>query len=324
MTLLVFLWIGALTLIGLSFVGVAVLGVRRVLQRGRAKMTARVRQHLLTRLVRGEAHGDLSEAVCIAARCEMLALLVVQVCATVRGHLRDAFLERLAAAGAVDALARSLRRGSRMERVRAAEAMVAFADHGAAPHLSAAWRDRAPRVRFAALYASTEIGEGPSFDDALTLAAASAGKKRIAASELLRRLAARRPVEAADWMRRVDLASALRRSMIEGLGEAAPSPGVVAILIDAALDADLEVRASAISALAACKATSGHAVILAALGDPAWPVRVRAIAAASQLRLGDARPRLTRMLDDEDWWVRHRASEALGLLGGRAARGAVA
>lgn len=324
MTLLGFIWATACAFIGLSVSAIGVVTARRLLSRRRSRLAVRVRQELVSCVVQGEAEqGVLSKAVRIAAHQGCLASVILQVCATVRGQARDVFLERLASNGAIAALGRSLRYGSRMERVRVAEALGVFSDRGAAVHLRAAWHDRAPRVRFAAYYASTEIGDGPTFDQALHIAVGASGKKQVAARGLLRRLSSSCPGEAVDWMARADLTPSLRCAMIEGLGTASPTAHVASVLVNEAGHHDLEVRSSAITALASCNATSGHSAVLAALADPTWPVRVRAIAAVSRLRLHRARPALERMLDDSDWWVRYRASEALAVLAGASSGAAV-
>ncbi len=315
MSLLAALWVLAATLIGLSLTAPLMIAAARVLRRRQREIAARVRAKLLGALTCVETHRSCLNRLIRQARGETLAAIVLQIAATIRGNLRDAFFERLIAAGAIEALSLQLRDGARMERVRAAEALSVISSGEAKRYLRLAWSDRSPRVRFAALQASVECGDGPPFEHALTMAIAAAGKKRVAAEHLLRRSAAARPREAVDWMRRVELSPALCRCVVEGLAESDARDDVIEILRSFVAHADADVRASAIGALAIHRAAAAAPEIMLALKDPVWTVRVRAISAAGKLRLHAATPLLVALLDDPEWWVRHRARHAMMLCG---------
>ena len=217
--------------------------------------------------------------------------------------------------GAVDYLCRTLQRGRTQDRRRAAEALTAFGDAKSVHALRGAWRDSNDEVRFSALSASIGAGAGPSFEFAL-LALLTARRRNVAAAAaVLKKLSARCPEEAADWLTRVDLSPMFAIAMLEGLVGAGRHASSPALRIMTVSNPHAGVRAAALNALAAQGPSEACGAIVAALDDCAWEVRVCAAKAAGKLRVREARHALTNLREDPNWWVRTRASDALEQLG---------
>lgn len=86
-------------------------------------------------------------------------------------------------------------------------------------------------------------------------------------------------------------------------------------LLSFAVDADAEVRASAIRSLTSLQHPVVEPVIKKGLNDPSWQVRAMAARAAGRIGLRDCVSALSYQMDDANWWVRFRAAEALYRLG---------
>lgn len=317
------LWAIAAALMLCASAGLAFVALRRLMARAVEARLATARARLMADLLSGDTDpGALRRLVAFAGRQGVLAPIIMHVLAMVRGRSRDVFIHRLTAAGASELLADQLRRARPAERRRSAEALAAFSDPRSQAMLRNAWRDPAANVRAAALLASIERGDPPSFDFVFERVLRAQSSERASSTGVLRRLCAAKPDEAADWLARVPLAPHIAVAMLSGIARAANAPASVSAIAELARHhSDAPVRAAAITALAGHTTAieTSRQVIIAALGDRDWQVRVCAINAARRLRLRSAIAELDALCSDANWWVRTRAGEATTALSGRLA-----
>lgn len=96
-----------------------------------------------------------------------------------------------------------------------------------------------------------------------------------------------------------------------------PSEGSLGTIRSYLVDADRDVRATALFALTNARAPGAAEVALAGLKDPDPFVRATAVRCLSELEVPATVPFLIqRLSDDASWQVRQRAAEALGEIGG--------
>lgn len=320
MTQLDAIWFSTIFLAAGSTLMLAATMLSRVLDGVQVRRRQRFRERLLGELMQpGETTRSLRRIVRKAASLGVLAPLVLQTRDILRGQSYERFIERLDAAGASNLLVSQLRGASTPVRQRAAEVLSVFQSNETRAALRRVWNDPSLKVRFAALLASMQMGDSPTFEYVLTLALKA--KCFPHAARTLRLMAAERPAEAADWLRRASLAPALTITLLDGLAEAAAlDAGDAALVASISRDhASPDVRAAALVVLGNHGARQCKAAVLDALDDDVWFVRVQAVVAAGRLRLGEASPALAHLAEDPSWWVRLRAGEALQRLNRAAA-----
>src|SRR4029453_16178002 len=89
----------------------------------------------------------------------------------------------------------------------------------------------------------------------------------------------------------------------------------VSLIAPLVSDANAELRAVALRALATLGHPAARRLVERALSDEDWTVRTQAAVSAGRIGLTDLTPVLARLVDDDKWWPRFRAAEALYLLG---------
>jgi HEAT repeat protein len=114
----------------------------------------------------------------------------------------------------------------------------------------------------------------------------------------------------------------VRRKAVEALGFSA-GPEVVEILSKAYRQTEESMRCSALLAMGRSADSRWSEVVMAELRSSFPAMRDEAARAAGALELRRAVPQLIELLDDVDQKVRWSAIEALGEIGGEAARGAL-
>jgi HEAT repeat protein len=86
-------------------------------------------------------------------------------------------------------------------------------------------------------------------------------------------------------------------------------------LVDLLESPELEIRVSAVRALATCGTDACRTAVIRALEDDAWEVRAQAALTLGELGVIEAVPVLAVNLCHRAWWVRANAATALGRLG---------
>lgn len=239
----------------------------------------------------------------------------VEVWNRLMGTVRGESLARLrhcgAALGFADHARRALRRGRGRARLGAVVALGHLRDRSAWDGLIALLDDANSAVRIDAARALVRIDEGaavrllvPRFLDADHWYAAAAVSVLGEADAARVSLAVAGAVGPASPAQRRQLARVLG-----GLRSSAALVGVRRLLGEA--DADHELVAACLDALAGCGEPADAARVRPLLDHPAWFVRLKAVTALGRLGGPEDGERLARLLCDREWWVRYRSAHAV-------------
>jgi hypothetical protein len=314
LTFLGFVWALSASLAGVSLFGLAAILIARPFRARRNHRIANARTAILRTLV--DPHIPtrvLRRDVGRATRLDVLAPVVVEVLALLRGSARQNFVECLTRAGAAGALRNRLLLGGPQDRQCAAEALAAFARGESEAALQQTWWDHDPVVRFAALRASIMIGAPPAFPDVLKVAACASARGRAQALLLTRLMAETFPRTAREMLSRVETSIQARVAIIEGLA-ANLDQATFEALLAVSDDSAPQIRVACLRATARRPGPVSEALIMRGLKDPDWSVRASAALAAATVRPANARIALGHLTTDEHWSVRLRAREALVIL----------
>lgn len=319
MTFLEFIWALSASLAGVSLFGLAAILIARPFRAWRNHRIANARTAILRILVDPRIPPRvLRRDIDRATRLDVLAPVVVEVLALLRGAARHNFVECLARSGAAGALRKRLRSARSQDRQCAAEALAAFARSESEAALQQTWWDPDPMVRFAALRASIMIGAPPAFPDVLKAAACSSPRGRAQALVLTRLMAEQFPRTARERLSHAGTSIQARVAIIEGLAinlDQATFEALLAVSDDSAP----QIRVACLRATARRPGPVTEALIMRGLKDSDWTVRANAALAAVTARLASSRNELEYLTNDEHWSVRLRAREALVILDSPAA-----
>ncbi len=115
-----------------------------------------------------------------------------------------------------------------------------------------------------------------------------------------------------------------REVAIEAMGRVCPVPQKYAEAISEKLDdPESDIRLAAITVFANCNEDCLEKVLHVGLDDPDQWVRARCIETLGERKMTSAIPRLVELLNDHNELIVIKAIEALGIMGGEAAFGAL-
>jgi hypothetical protein len=312
MSLLGLVWITAVALMVFSLATMtALIGARVIHKHRRARRAAR-RAIVLPELVHhigGLVSGPLQLGG-LETDAVLMAEVVRDLAGLVRGAERTRLMEALQALGVDTALRRLLRRGSTVHRVLAAEALVFFPGDETYAALRQAYRRDAHRVRLSALRTAIELGQAPPIGDMLDSVIGGTERASLLFSDLMQRAVPTQIDDAIGALARTDLPPPVRIMLLQALGRSGDKR-VLAPLLTVAHSPDGEIRAGALSALAALGHPRAAEVVEGALGDPDWRVRLKAIECVRRIGLTQFFAQVMTCADDEVWWVRYRAGQTL-------------
>ncbi|MEM5516306.1 HEAT repeat domain-containing protein [Henriciella sp. AS95] len=240
---------------------------------------------------------------------------LLEYASLVRG---DDFLHAVKAsreAGAEVEIIKSLKRGKRIYRRLAAEALGFFPSDAAKETLFSVLDTKAPTpVKVAATRALLAMGETPDLADILPQLDLSDLQAPLEMAAIFQLFARDNPEPI---IRRVRMAvddEGLQSMMIEALGRCGVYDAIP-VLEMRTQDKSASIRASAIEALGRLELPIGPAIIEAALCDDNSVVRAEAAEAVGNVVMPEYAARLETLLSDIDWNVRFSAAAAMLQLG---------
>jgi len=251
---------------------------------------------------------------------DLLAILMVQYLALLRGAERERLVRLAEQAGLLERYLGRLQARGRWRKARAAENLGYFGGPGAVAPIAQLLEDRDETVRAIAARALARIGTPEAAEILATTLDDPSELTRLRVAENLERIGspALKPLIAALERAR----GTQEHRLLHGATQAAQvlarlrAPEARPVLGDAALGGDsVDLRAAATFALGKIGNPDDIDKLLAAAGDDGWPVRAQA--ASSLGMIGDIStiPTLERLTLDEEWWVRLNASRALANMG---------
>ncbi|HVA13028.1 MAG TPA: HEAT repeat domain-containing protein [Stellaceae bacterium] len=173
--------------------------------------------------------------------------------------------------------------------------------------------DRDPDIRLAAAESLAEIGALPSVAELVDKLRIGTAQHSQSLRHVFRGLARRQSGELVALLAG-EAPSLAKVLALDALGRSGDY-GVMAPIIAASEDADVDLRAAAFRALADLGHPAALAAVARGLADPAWEVRTQAAICVGRIGLATLLPKLVELLGDSVWWVRFRAAEALFALG---------
>lgn len=244
---------------------------------------------------------------------DLLAILMVEYLALLRGSERERLARLAEEAGLVERYCRALRARGRWRRARAAENLGYFGGPRTADPISRLLKDRDETVRAVAARALARIGT-PEAAEALA-------RTLNDPSELTR-------LRMAENLERIG--SPALESLIETLGHGSPPARLLAArvlgnlrafdarpaLCEALREGPFpDLRAQAALALGKVGDPEDVPALVEAAEDEAWPVRAQAASALGMIGDVSNIPKLQELTLDKEWWVRLNASKALANIG---------
>jgi HEAT repeat protein len=312
MSLLGLVWLVAIALMSFSLATMtALIGARIVHQHQRARRAAR-RAIVLPELVHhiGGLTGGAIDLKGLETDAVLMAEVVRDLASLVRGREQVRLMDALQSLGVDQALRTLLRRGSTVQRVLAAEALVYFPGEATYASLLEASRRDAPRVRLSALRSAIELGQAPPIGEMLDSVIGGAERASLLFSDLLQRAVRTQVEEALAALGRADLPRPVRLILLQALGGSGDDR-VLGPLLQVARSADPEIRAAALGALGVLGHPGAAQVVESGLADADWRVRLKAIECVRRVGLTEFFTQVMTCANDDVWWVRHRAGQTL-------------
>ena len=264
----------------------------------------RVRRTLLAAM--SDHGGPTGQLAPLMRHPKLIAEVLLDYAALVRGDNRETMLIVLEAAGALRALTKGARRGGGDRRL-CLEALAVFPAELVGSILREFLNDPSEIVRLTAATGLATIGTPLSLREIEGLSARSAVGTRTG---LLRQAVLADPAAARAAVETTAFSTNDRATILDSLGLAGDYPSIP-ILIKFQLNRDPILRASAIMALGHLMHPDGHDAIERALIDTHWCVRAAAAKAVGLASFEDLVPRLETRLRDPIWSVRLQAADAL-------------
>ncbi|WP_225773147.1 HEAT repeat domain-containing protein [Inquilinus sp. Marseille-Q2685] len=168
-------------------------------------------------------------------------------------------------------------------------------------------------MRLAAAEVLVDLDAPLDADRLVSSLAEAGGLESRTSARVFRRLVSQHPEL---FLRLAGSAPDTRRRVLalDALGEAGMLAALPVVLA-AAGDPIVDVRAQAFRTLARLAHPAAAAAVRRGLADAAWEVRTQAARCAAAIGLTELTGDLEARLDDEVWWVRMRTAEALTRLG---------
>ena len=290
------------------------LGVKAARTRRQRKTKAsreRLESALDESLATGEIHPGLLN---LGDRdLDLLAILMVEYLALLRGSERERLVRLAQEAGLVERYCQALRARGRWRRARAAENLGYFGGPGTVEPISRLLQDGDETVRAVAARALARIGTPD--------AAGALARTLDDPSELTR-------LRMAENLERIG--SLAVEPLLETLGHGSPPARLLAARVLGnlrALDARPalcealrqgafpDLRAQAALALGTVGDPEDVPALLEAADDEGWPVRAQTASALGMIGETSSIPKLQELTLDREWWVRLNASKALANIG---------
>lgn len=292
------------------------LGERRQLQRQQGR---RELQGVFMAIMRGHADvhrlGAGRTRLRSARDLDLIAEVLLEFLALVKGAERDQLAAALRACGLAAALRRYLPRAAALEQYACVEALVAFpSDETVAALHRVAISGASIDFRTTAFRTLIELGHPPILTE--LLGGMGTGNMQQGASflDVVRRIGVNDLEGSVAALSDPKLPIMVQAVLIEAI--AAHREYQIIPLLDAkASDRAVPVRVAAIRAMGTLRHPACWSIIERALADPSAEVRAVACKTAGLSAFQQAIPVLARCLSDPDWLVRFEAAEACIALG---------
>lgn len=249
----------------------------------------------------GRAHPDIATQV----------LDKVQRLVTGQAHERLALA--LASGPMVEILIHQLETGTSQKRIRALDLLSNTTDTRAISVIRGQMKSRHPDVRLAAAVTLAGISAFPSVRDLLDQLKVDTKMQSSGLYVLFRKLLPKHLLELIDVLHS-DESAYVKALAIDALGHHGDYKALQTLILFTESD-QVELRLSALKALASLGHPGAWPAVARALADPQWAVRVQAVNAARAIDLTDLAPALEALLEDSNWWVRFRSAQGLAEMG---------
>jgi len=305
------IWVTALSLVAGALGWMSLLILARLIhtrQTARRASDRKLVEQGLMDLVRGaNATKPLAPYV---GRADLMAEVVLEFLAVVRGADRDQVLAALRRMGVDATLRDQLGHGSMASQLACIDALAVFPSVFTERSLRQTAAAAPPRLRLAALRSLWLSGIAVELDSVLADWKAGALRHSGLLEEFVRELVCAAPEAGLQAIRRTDLSGPMLMTLIDGVGEAGDYAALDK-LMELAAGSDVSVRTAALHALGRLRHPAGGRAVAAALRDPDWRVRQAACKAAGDIGLADLSEALAARLADVVWTVRFQAAAAL-------------
>lgn len=316
MTLLDFIWVTSLLLMGGALTGIAGLVVARaVSNQYRARKAAHRR--LVLPVLMGRETIDHRLTRRLTRRWPgILADLFLEMAPLIRGEEHVTLVARAADLGVPAYLARMARSASAGTRSHALQALAEFNDPETIVVLRAGLEDRVFQVRISAVLALTKHGETIDLPRLLSEVPHHIDSKSRSVAALFQSLAHNDPEQLKAYACGENGNTNLQLAALEALavaGDFSIAPFLVEQVRSAPADAGELPRY--LDILGILGHPAARTAIMAGLANPVPATRVAAATAAGKIKLRESIASLASLLHDGEWWVRSSAAEALLNLG---------
>jgi len=263
-------------------------------------------------IVRG-AH-DAKKLAAHLAYPRLVAEVLLEFVAVVRGDERERVIAALRQAGVDGALRNHLGCGSVVEQEACIDALAVFPGVLTERALRETVAESAPRLRLAALRALWASGCLVELQGVLDDWIAGKLNHSGLLNDFLHELIRAEPSAGVRAMQRAGLPSHILTTFIDALGEAGDY-AAVGVLMEFAGAQDATVRTASLHALGRLRNPAVAGAVRAGLADAEWRVRLAACEAAGAIGLSGLAQPIAEQLQDPSGVVRFQAAAALAAMG---------